>query len=155
MKHLFILFFICSQYSAFAQGNQSVKWISFEQLEDSLAEKPKKVLIYFNADWCVYCKKMEQVAFKKIPVIKKLNEEFYTVKLDAESKRNIRFDGRDFTNEQAKTQRNGIHQIALLLASRKNTKFSLPAIVVLDESFRVKQRSFEYLTEQDLLKMLR
>ncbi len=156
MKKLFLLIFICIPLFITAQkiNNPSIAWISFEQLEDSLRANPKKVFIYFNAEWCVYCKKMEKVAFKKVSVIKKLNAEYYAVKMDAESEDIVHFDGREFTNEQSKTKRNGIHQLALLLASRENTKFSLPAIVILDEAFRVKHRSFEYLTDKDLLKLL-
>ncbi|MEM6541268.1 MAG: thioredoxin domain-containing protein, partial [Bacteroidota bacterium] len=48
-------------FSERATAQNSIQWISFEQLEDSLSIKPKKVFITFYADWCAYCKKMERV----------------------------------------------------------------------------------------------
>ncbi|MEM8928298.1 MAG: thioredoxin domain-containing protein, partial [Bacteroidota bacterium] len=50
--------------SVAAQQENTVNWIGFEQLEDSLNIKPKKVFINFYADWCAYCKKMDKAAFK-------------------------------------------------------------------------------------------
>lgn len=102
MKQDFIIILFCCQFSVFAQEKSSIEWISFEQLEDSLQVKSKKTFIYFYADWCVYCKKMEQVAFARKPVIQKLNNEYYAVKMNVESKDSIYFDGRVYTNEQSK-----------------------------------------------------
>lgn len=139
--------------ATFAQ-KEKINWISFEQLDDSLSVKPKKVFIYFYADWCVYCKKMEQSVFKNSKVISLLNDEYYTIKMNAESKEEIIFEGTKFINEQVGKNRNPTHQIPLLLASRKNQPFSLPAMVVLDENFKVTKRCFEYLSSKQLFQIL-
>lgn len=124
--------------------------MGFEELEESLEEEKKPVVIYFYTDWCVYCKKMDKQAFKDPEIISALNNHFYAVKMNAESTENIKFDGQIFTNEQVKTKRNAIHQIPLLLASRKNTPVSFPVILVLDENFKVLRKSYEYLTTEKL-----
>ncbi|MDT0642085.1 thioredoxin family protein [Zunongwangia sp. F363] len=149
-----LLIFTFFSLLCFGQKKGEINWLNFEQLEDSLQAKPKKTFIYFYADWCVYCKKMERNAFRNPAVTEKLHSNYYAVKMNAESTDTIHFDGQKFYNLQAETQRNGIHAIPLLLASRKNREFSLPAILVLDENFKVKDRKFEYLTSEKLKKLM-
>lgn len=153
MKHSVVLTFllmIIMNYETVAQEKQTINWITFEQLDDSLSTKPKKVLINFYADWCSYCKKMDRVSFTKPEIIQKINEEYYAVKMNAESTDTIAFDGATFTNKNSLTERNAIHEIPTLLASRKNTSFSLPAIIFLDEKFKVRKRYFEYMSPKKL-----
>lgn len=152
-KILFLLLIIVSQV-ALAQ-KEEIRWLGFEELEDSLRTETKPVLIYFYTEWCVYCKKMDRNAFKNKEIIQKLNREFYAVKMDAESAESIKFEGQVFTNEQQKTNRNGIHQIPLLLAGRKDKPISFPVVMVLDESFKVTRKSHEYLTTDNLKTLIK
>lgn len=140
--------------SLLAQQAESVNWITFEQLDDSLKVKPKKVFISFYADWCVYCKKMEKTAFKDKTVISILNQNYYAVKMNAESKDTIVFDGVAYTNQNIGKSRRPTHQIPLVLASRKNKPFSLPVHLVLDKNFKAIGRYFEYLPPKRLIKIL-
>ncbi len=136
-----------------AQENH-IDWLSFEQLEDSLSVKPKRVFIDFYADWCAYCKKMDKAAFKDSKVISKLNSDYYAVKMNAETTDTIVFGGETFVNKQLRKKRNPTHDIPLLLASRENYPFSLPAIVVLNKKFEVTERYFEYLSPKQMLEAL-
>ena len=156
-KHIFIYFLLLGFYSitSLHAQKEKINWISFEQLDDSLAVKPKKVFISFYADWCSYCKKMDKVAFKDSEVISMLNSEYYAVKMNAETKDTIVFEGRKFINAEVGKKRRPTHQIPLLLASRKGRSFSLPAIVVLDENFQVTSRQFEYLSTKKMLTILK
>ncbi|WBL22473.1 thioredoxin fold domain-containing protein [Zunongwangia sp. HRR-M8] len=149
-----LILFLALPLLGHSQENDKINWLDFEQLEDSLSVKSKKTFIYFYADWCVYCKKIDRNAFKNTEIITKLNSDFYAVKMNAEITDTITFEGQKFYNQQAETQRNGIHQIPLLLASRKNKAFRLPAIVILDEKFSVQKRQFEYLTTKKMMELL-
>ena len=140
-------------YQGTAQED-SIHWLSFEQLEDSLASKPKKVFIDFYADWCAYCKKMDKAAFKDKNVISLLNSEYYAVKMNAETTETIVFGGDSYSNKEIGQKRNPTHEIPLLLASRKNRPFSLPAIVILNEKFEITDRYFEYLSPKKMNKVL-
>ncbi len=146
---LSLLFGILISVSMEAQKKE-IQWISFEQLEDSLNVKPKKVFITFYADWCSFCKKMDKTGFQDEKVINQLNKNFYAVKMDSESRDTIVFDGKRYFNEQVGKYRNPIHQIPLMLASRKGYPFSLPATLILDEKFKVKKRYFYYLSPKKL-----
>jgi|TARA_Y100001934_G_scaffold283075_1_gene400363 thioredoxin-related protein len=152
-KMLLFLFLSCGSLIA-QKSDQQINWLSWEQLESALAEKPKKTLIFFYADWCAYCKKIDRVVFTKPEVIKKINQDFYAVRMNAETTDTIIFDGTLFTNPLAKTQRNAVHQLAALLGSRENYAFSLPVTLFFDEQFKVKRRVFEYYTSEELMKYL-
>ncbi len=150
----FLLLGFFSVASLHAQ-KEHINWISFEQLEDSMNVKPKKVLISFYADWCSYCKKMDQVAYRDKKVISILNKEYYAVKMNAESRDTIVFEGQKFFNEEVGKQRNPIHQIPLLLASRKSYPFSLPVTLILDEKFQVIKRDFRYVSARKMARILK
>ena len=145
-KHRISLMLFLSVFSVCLGQEKTINWLSFEQLEDSLAVKPKKVFIDFYADWCAYCKKMDEAAYKDPSIISMLNTDYYAVKMNAEATHDIYFDGQLFSNKQLGKKRNPVHEIALLLASREGVPFSLPAIVILNESFAITERYFEYLS---------
>lgn len=151
---VFLTFGFFSCFSISAQQEQ-INWVSFEQLEDSLSVKPKKVFISFYADWCAYCKKMDKVALKDPKIIAILNSEYYAIKMNAETRDTISFEGKKFFNKEFGKKRRPTHQIPLLLASRKGRSFSLPAIIILDEHFQLKSRSFEYLSTAKMLKFIK
>ena len=154
MKQLiFFLFLSCGSLVA-QKSDQQINWLSWEELEDALTENPKKTLVFFHADWCAYCKKIDRVVFTKPEVIAKVNRDFYAVRMNAETTDAITFDGKVFTNPLAKTQRNAVHQLAALLGSREDWEFSLPVTLIFDEQFNVKRRIFEYYTSSELLKYL-
>lgn len=134
--------------------NTKINWISFEQLEDSLKVNPKKVFISFYADWCLYCKKMDKVAFREKDVIRILNTDYYAIKMNAESKDTIIFEGEKYMNKQLGKKRRPTHEISILLASRKNKSFTLPVTLILNENFNVEKRFFEYLSPKQLLSVL-
>lgn len=148
---LTISLFLCAPASA--QEAKSVYWLTFEQLEDSLAAKPKKVFIDFYTDWCTYCRKMDKVVFTKSKVIELLNKEYYAVRFDAETEAEVTFGGQTFVNDQIGKSRSPIHQIAQLLASREG-QFVPPTLVVLDKEFNVTARYFEYMDSKRLLNAL-
>ncbi|MGB5942692.1 MAG: thioredoxin family protein [Leeuwenhoekiella sp.] len=150
-----LLFFLLLGNTLLAQvGDQSIQWITWQELETTLEEEPKKTLLFFEANWCAYCKKIDRVVFTKPEVIQKINSEFYAVRMDVETLEMIDFDGVSFTNTQSKTMRNGIHDLALLFASREGQPFSLPVTVILDADFKIEHRIFEYYSSSELLRYI-
>ena len=137
-----------------AQETPSVRWLSFETLEDSLAAKPKKVFIDFYTDWCTYCRKMDKVVFSKPRVIDLLNDQYYAVRFNAETDSPVTFGGQRLVNDQVGKSRSPIHQIAQLLALREG-RFVAPTLVLLDEEFKVTSRYFEYMDSKKLYNALK
>lgn len=149
-----LLLFSIGLHPATAQSNNTINWMSWSQLKQALNNEPKPVFIFFHAEWCAYCKKIEREIFTYPDVINKLNTSYYAVEMDVETTEIIEFDGIKFTNKQAIKQRNGVHEIPLLLASREQKPFTLPATIILDKDFKVIERFFEYYTSKKLLKAL-
>jgi thiol-disulfide isomerase/thioredoxin len=111
------------------------------------------VFIDFYADWCVPCLKMQKEVFTHHKIIGLLNKNYYSVKMNVETKDTITFGNQVYTNERM-NKRNPVHQIPILMASQKNKPFSLPAIVLMDENFKAKARYFQYLNVEQLSEIL-
>lgn len=154
MKKLLILFYItCLASTLRAQQPDSIRWITFEQLSDSLTAQPKKVLLFFHTHWCVYCRKMQGSAFVDKAVVEKINADYYAVRFDAESTDTLHFDGQLLKNKRTKKTRGSYHEMAKILAAR-NGNLVFPTTLILNPDFSVKQRYFQYLDSKKLLKAL-
>lgn len=149
-----ILFLMVTPIIVLAQGESRIQWKTWAELESALAQNPRPVLLFFHADWCEYCKKIERVVFTKPDVIDKINKNYYAVSMDVERTDTITFDGMIFKNKQALTQRNGVHELALLLGSRDGKDYSLPVTILLHKDFTIRERIFEYYTSKQLLTYL-
>lgn len=143
---LTITFLLCCPI--FAQNTAQIEWMDFNQLTENWKNYPKKTLVFFYEDHCVYCKKMERTAFKNPGIIKKLNEDFYAVKMDVHTTDTIIIEGQKFTNPRADRSRTAIHQLAYLFMHRAGYPDSFPVTVLLDKNFKVINRSYTYLSPQ-------
>ncbi|MGW8123155.1 hypothetical protein ACV07N_10900 [Roseivirga echinicomitans] len=101
----------------------------------------------------LYGQKMDRIALKDAPIIERLNESYYALRMDIESKDTIFFGNTEFRNKNAK-KRNAVHEIPLMMASRKGRPFSLPAMVLFNEEFVATARYFQYLDAQQMLGVL-
>lgn len=153
--YIFLILFLFPFLIVQSQEEETIQWKSWEQLEMALDKEPKPVFLFFHAEWCAYCKKIQRNALKDPAVIKKLNTEYYALQMDVETTDSIYFDQQWFKNKQALTQRNGVHELPLLLASRENQSFSLPVTIVLNSDFIIQNRVFEYYTTKELLELLK
>ncbi|HBE03480.1 MAG: hypothetical protein A2096_13555 [Spirochaetes bacterium GWF1_41_5] len=106
MKTIIYLFFPAVMFIAgctFAldQKKKSEEWMAFNQgLIKGAAEK-KPAVIDFYTDWCHWCKVMDEKTFSNPEVKKFLQENFITVKVQAESTdEQHTFQGKDYNSVQ-------------------------------------------------------
>lgn len=151
--HIILLLSIGFWDEVMPQEREKIRWITFEQLSDSLDIAPKPVLISFHTEWCAYCKKMHREVFTNPEIAKIVNDKYYAVQFDAESRDTILFDGQVFVNKEYSGSKNGFHEIARLLGDR-NGKFTVPVTLIMDENFAVRHRRFEYLGSKKLKALL-
>lgn len=96
----FTLLFFTIAVAAFAQSPDRpdmFEWHELGEAQKLAAENDKKILVYANARWCTYCKKMEKEVFSQKSVQDLTNQHFYTVWVDIESDRKLTFRGKEMT----------------------------------------------------------
>jgi thioredoxin-related protein len=82
----------------------STEWISLEEAQKQLTVSKKPVLIDLYTDWCGWCKVMDKQTYSNKKVAEYLKQNFYSVKVNAESTKNIQWMGKQFQfNQQYKT----------------------------------------------------
>jgi thioredoxin-related protein len=133
-----------------SKAETAVKWLSWEEAVAANEKQPKKLFVDIYTDWCGWCKRMDATTFKDEKVVGYLNEHFHAVKLDAEQKEDIEFDGHTF--KFIKGGRNGVHELAYSLL---DGRLGFPSFVFLDENFRRISISPGFKTSDVMLKELK
>lgn len=110
------------------ESTEKVKWVSFEEALKLSKKNPKKIFIDVYTTWCGWCKKMDRTTLQDSNVIKYLNKNFYSVRLDGETKDTIIFNGTPhFYNPKFKA-----NELAVKLLDMRT---SYPTTIYLDENF--------------------
>ena len=65
-------------------SSAGISWLSFEQGISLVENEQKKLLVSFYADWCTYCKEMDEKTFKDPAVISFINKNFIPIRVDSE-----------------------------------------------------------------------
>ncbi len=129
-----------------AQTNEKIKWYSFEEAVLLNKENPKKVFIDVYTEWCGWCKTLDKNTFSNPVVIKLMNQYFYAVKLDAERKDTVVYNGFTFVNPNPTGYRSA-HQLA---SSLLKGQMGYPSMVFLDEKMNLITLIQSYLSPTDL-----
>ncbi len=78
-------------------------WLNMDELKQSMKSAPKPALIDLYTNWCYWCKVMDKKTYANRKVIAYINDHFYPVKLDAETRENIEWKNKSYTyNENFK-----------------------------------------------------
>lgn len=145
---LFLLLLIASIQCS-AQGQA----LSFEALDSALLKQAKKTLIFLHTDWCKYCEAMKQTSFQDAKLKAYLEENYYFVSFDAESRESVLFAGKEFVFLQ-NGQGTGSHEMALELM-QSIEKPAYPALVFLNEKREIIYVITGYLDADEILSILK
>ena len=134
---LLLLVLFCAMPSGFAQ----LKTHTFQEAEQLSKANPKTIVVFIHTSWCNYCKMMENSTFKNKEVVAELNDNFYFVSFDAETKEQIIFNNHAFKFKPTGTN-TGIHELATALATI-NGQVVYPTVTILgtDTSIVFQQHS--------------
>jgi thioredoxin-related protein len=95
---LFLLISMVLIAGAFITPPQESKvhWISIAEAQKAYKNEPRPILIDVYTSWCGWCKVMDKETYTKDSVADYINQHYYAVRLDAETKDSIEWRGRKF-----------------------------------------------------------
>ncbi len=151
-KSKYLLVLLCLMNFGYADAQPKLNSVSFEELEafQSIEERP--VFVYFTAEWCKYCKNVEQNSFRDSEIVNLLNNEFYLVIFDIETKETITFNGKEFRFKTTGLN-TGVHELAEELGTIDGV-LNTPTFVVMDDEFNSVYKYGGYLNANQLKKLL-
>lgn len=97
LKTSFVLVFLMlgSMLSLQAQNDEGskVKWLSLTEAMQKMQTQQRPIILDFYTDWCGWCKHMMKTTYADEGLAGYINQNFYPVSFDAESKDTIEFLG--------------------------------------------------------------
>ena len=118
-------------YTEFSE-HSLVNWITFDEAYIKCKKNPRPIMIDVYTTWCGPCKMMSAQTFNNPTIAKYINDNFYAVKFDAESKDSVKFDKYAFASTDA-TNPKAPHQFA---ASILDNQLAYPSIVFLNNQIQ-------------------
>jgi len=86
------IFLLSSIATPKPEGKEKIEWLTLEEVSAKMKNDPRPVIIDLYARWCYWCKVMDKKTYNHSKVVDYINEKFYPVKLDAESKQTLQWD---------------------------------------------------------------
>jgi len=121
---------------------EKTKWMTLREASDSLKKEKRPILVDLYTDWCGWCKVMDKKTYSHKQVSQYLGQKFYAVKIDAESRQAIEWNGKSYLfNAQYKT-----NEFALYLTQGQ---LSYPTTVIIPVDGTAPQAIPGYLEPKD------
>lgn len=70
------------------------KWYGFNEAGELAVENDKQLFLFFEAEWCGFCKQMRMEVFPDSKIQELMSEHFYPVSIDIGSKAVINYKGK-------------------------------------------------------------
>lgn len=104
-----ILFLITVSFIPAKKGK--VLWLTVAALQEAYSKNPKPILVDVYTSWCGWCKVMDKETYTNEKVAAYINEHYYAVKLDAEEKTALEWNGKTYSYDEA----NKVNELAVYL----------------------------------------
>ncbi|MDB5202423.1 MAG: hypothetical protein JWQ27_1832 [Ferruginibacter sp.] len=97
VKCFFGILFLVTIIFSFEPAKEKINWISLQELEEQYAKNPRPILVDMYTDWCGWCKQMDRVTYSNDKVAAYINEHYYAVRYNAESRDTAIFNHKKYT----------------------------------------------------------
>ena len=138
-----IIIFILFVFITFLSKAQEINWVTFDDLPSLSKQEAKPIMVFIHTEWCKYCLMQEQNTIADSVVVGDLNENYYCIKLNAESKETISFLNREYT------KKGNLHTLSWVLGAQNN-ELSYPTTVTLSPQFQITNRWVGYLSKEHI-----
>lgn len=145
------VFFLTSLASVQAQTNSLFAY-SMESIDTLIKRDVRNIAVLLTADWCHFCKNMEINTLADEEVIKQLNEAFYFVNFDGESKDPVRYQNQTFTFKPS-SRSSGTHELAEALGTIDG-ELTYPTFVIVNPKNEIVFQHSGFLNKDELLAVL-
>jgi thioredoxin-related protein len=122
--------------------------VTFPELDSLQQLRPQPLVVFLQADWCVYCQHMKQTTYRHPAVTSLLNDHYYFISFAVESEAPVSFAGQTYLFEPTGRDQ-GVHQLAQSLGA-ENGVLTLPGLVILDPEYQIVFRYSGFLDGESL-----
>ncbi len=70
-------------------AQEGINWYAYKDGMNQGKKNEKKIFINFRADWCGWCRKMENDTFKNPLIVSYLNKNFISIKVDTDKRKDL------------------------------------------------------------------
>ena len=70
-------------------GANKINWLSYNDAQKQKDSSGRKIFVYFHADWCAYCHKMEKNTFSNADIIAYINTNYTPVLIDSDKEKKL------------------------------------------------------------------
>lgn len=112
-----------------AEKGEKLHWMTLEEAKAAMQKEKRPVYIDLYTDWCGWCKVMDKNTYTNDKVIAYLEQKFYPVRLDAETRKTLEWENRAYNYEQNYK----VNEFALYL-TRGQLSFPTTIIIPTDNS---------------------
>ena len=124
-------------------SKDKIEWMTIKDAQEKFAKEKKPILVDLYTGWCGWCKVMDKKTYSNKNVAAYISEKFYPVKMDAESRGSIDFNGKTYQfNSAYKT-----HDLAIYFTGGQ---LAYPTTVIIPADGSEPQAIPGYLEPKDL-----
>jgi len=125
------------------EKKEKIEWMTIEEAQEKNAKEKRPILVDLYTDWCGWCKVMDKKTYTNKSLISYVSQKFYAVKLDAETRKAIDFNGKTYNfDRDART-----HELAIYLA---HGELAYPTTVIIPTDGSEPQSIAGYLEVKDI-----